>query len=489
MFHPERPLTAAGPRRRVFSVFHPEITVPSKLLTEKQAEKLLQVSRTTLWRLRAEGGIPHVNVGGQVRYERKDLQAWIARQKADAPTPDDAPLALDECRSAGEEAWCSAIGEQDWGFHDEATNELTHALHPYPAKFPPPLPRRLVEILTRPGDTVLDPFCGSGTTLVEALRLDRATVGTDINPVGVLVSEAKTLALAAGARDQILALQRTVQADADREGDEASLIARTVEPVDPSPAPAIPNIANWFEPIAIRELGIAVRRIGTLDDAARVVARAALSSILVQVSNQDSETRYTARPRGLKPGEVLSRLARRLGDVASMHSEWGPQRGSRACRVLLADARTLTRRTTGHIHAVVTSPPYANAFDYHLYHRHRMFWLGHDPGVVRDLEIGSHLNHQREKDGVASYRDDMAASIRALSKVLRPGAPCAFVVGDSVFHGATVNNARVIAQAGREAGFRCVAVAERAIHPIKRSMIGPARRARIERVVLLVRSA
>jgi hypothetical protein len=132
---------------------------------------------------------------------------------------------------------------------------------------------------------------------------------------------------------------------------------------------------------------------------------------VVSVSNQDSETRYAARPKGLRPGDVLSRLARRLDEIATMHESWSRIRGPGTCTAIVADARSITRGLVGRVDAVVTSPPYANAFDYHLYHRHRMFWLGYDPSHVGQQEIGSHLNNQRGRDGIASFREDMRLSI------------------------------------------------------------------------------
>ncbi len=55
----------------------------------------------------------------------------------------------------------------------------------------------MIELLSRPGELVLDPFCGSGTALVEALRLGRRAVGGDLNPVALVSSRAKTRRLSA----------------------------------------------------------------------------------------------------------------------------------------------------------------------------------------------------------------------------------------------------------------------------------------------------
>ena len=63
----------------------------------------------------------------------------------------------------------SKLRHTDFDFTDSKTKYLTHGLHPYPAKFIPQIPDILIRELTSEGDTVADVFCGSGTTLVEAL--------------------------------------------------------------------------------------------------------------------------------------------------------------------------------------------------------------------------------------------------------------------------------------------------------------------------------
>ena len=83
----------------------------------------------------------------------------------------------------------------DWDFADAQTGYLTHSLHPYPAKYIPQIPNVLIQELSSVGDTVLDPFCGSGVTLVEALLLKRHAVGVDANPLACLIARAKTTRL------------------------------------------------------------------------------------------------------------------------------------------------------------------------------------------------------------------------------------------------------------------------------------------------------
>lgn len=70
---------------------------------------------------------------------------------------------------------------------------LTHGYYNYPARFSPQFVREAIQAFSEPGDTVLDPFCGGGTTLVEAMALGRQAAGVDISSLSAFVSKAKTL--------------------------------------------------------------------------------------------------------------------------------------------------------------------------------------------------------------------------------------------------------------------------------------------------------
>ncbi len=74
-------------------------------------------------------------------------------------------------------------------------NGLTHNHYRYPARFSPRFVRAVIELFTEPGDLILDPFMGGGTTLVEALALHRPAIGTDISSLATFVSKVKTTLL------------------------------------------------------------------------------------------------------------------------------------------------------------------------------------------------------------------------------------------------------------------------------------------------------
>ena len=96
-------------------------------------------------------------------------------------------------RSTGKPNYRFELGRLDWDFDGDNTSEKSTGLHWYPARFLPQVPRLFIECFSNVGETVLDPFCGSGTTLVEAIGLGRNVIGVDNNPVATLISSAKVL--------------------------------------------------------------------------------------------------------------------------------------------------------------------------------------------------------------------------------------------------------------------------------------------------------
>jgi hypothetical protein len=99
----------------------------------------------------------------------------------------------------------------------------------------------------------------------------------------------------------------------------------------------------------------------------------------------------------------------------------------------------------------VFSPPYPNAFDYHLYHRFRMFWLGFDPRAIKNGEIGAHLRYQ--PDG-SQWLADMVACFANLRRVMRPGAAIVCVVGDGLAQGELIPSGELLWTSIPELGLR-----------------------------------
>jgi len=380
------------------------------------------------------------------------------------------------------------LNKLDWGFDNAITDEWTHGIHPYPAKFIPQIPRTLIKALSKPGQTVLDPFCGGGTTLVEANVLGRDAVGIDTNPLAILIAKVKTERLNKRQLARLLELAEIFRTwSSEEKGHRALFKMQMREQPEPS-IPQIPNLEQWFEKEVRKELGVGRAAIAEIKDSAvRTTAYVALSRIIVRVSNQDSETRYTKRKKDVARGDTLRLLAAAIVDTHAKLKSFQDVRQPGRISLYNTDARGLSKSLAKtSIDLVVTSPPYPNAFDYHLYQRHRLFWLGYEPKEVMKAEIGSHLNYQRSsRNGIEVFAEDMRKVFNGLRVVLSPGAYCCFVIGDSVFEGKVHENSKLLTEIGKEAGLTLVAEINRRLPTSKRSFTTAARRLAYEQILIL----
>src|SRR5205807_6618242 len=125
-------------------------------------------------------------------------------------------------------------------------------LHPYPAKYIPQIPNALIQEFSTVGSTVGDVFCGSGTTLVEALLLKRNAVGLDANPLACLISTAKTSRFAEGDKDSLVALaQRALQLAGTVATDEQPTLFPSARFTQKAPRPANVAIQFWLDSFVV----------------------------------------------------------------------------------------------------------------------------------------------------------------------------------------------------------------------------------------------
>lgn len=303
----------------------------------------------------------------------------------------------------------------------------THGIHPYPAKFIPELPREIIAECTKERNVVLDPFCGSGTTLLEACIAGRKSIGIDSNPVATLISRAKTTALT---EEELLAIETIISRL--EEQDCASMQGGWI--------PSTPNLNHWFQPSVITELSwlrqfILEHSVGNL----QVFLLCVFSSIIVNVSNQESNTRYAAIDKNLNAGAVLNSFLRKLKQEYKRISQIS------GMRTVIKNTPTIIHGSTDCITAslvpdnsvdiVITSPPYANSYDYYLYHKWRMAWLGYDIKKVQNDEIGSRHEHSSKKAPISVFEDKMIPVMQNISRMLKPNKLAYFFVGDSIISG------------------------------------------------------
>ncbi len=369
--------------------------------------------------------------------------------------------------SAGTEL--ERLASTDWGFAGDTTRDLTHNLHPWPAKYIPPIPRAVIQACAQAGARVLDPFVGCGTTALEALRSGCIPVVSDVNPLAVLITRAKCEPPLADERQTILAWA-------------AELPRAAVSDAAVSFVPVIPNVEYWFDEDVIAQLSVLRRAIAELG-VARLFLDVVFSSIILSVSHQESETRYRRVVRDVTGSDVLRRFQARLMQALSMAAEFEevvPE--DLPATIECCDARD-GMTDSGLCDVAVFSPPYPNSFDYHLYHRFRMFWLGFDPRTVKHQEIGAHLRYL----DADTWRRDMRASLQQTSVRLRDGAYCVVIVGDGVIVGEVVPSAQILTEEAIDLGFSLELDLIRPVASSRKSFNQSDARLRAEHVVVLRR--
>lgn len=329
---------------------------------------------------------------------------------------------------------------------------LTHNFHPYPAKFVPQIPRVVIEAFSRTGETILDPFCGSGTALVEANLAGRDAVGIDINPIAALAARVKTRVLS---HSQIAAVRRL---EARVQGWERELRAgmpmRRILAERRVRVPEFLNRDHWFQKNIQMELAlIRSEAMGVKDLSAREFCLLALSAIIVKVSNQDSETRWAAVPKGLKDGAAFTAFLAKLGDMVARITEYARLTAG-ATRVIEQTVESRFPIRSEWVDLIVTSPPYMNSFDYYLYHKLRCYWLGFDHYKVQAAEIGSRNKHCDQSEGSDVYSKSMARFFEESFRALKRRGFATIVVGDAIFRGQVVDMLPVFQRLGKESGFQ-----------------------------------
>ena len=340
---------------------------------------------------------------------------------------------------------------RDWDFSDAKASPFS-SIHPYPAKFINEIPGTLLDILYRDGNgCILDPFCGSGVTLEEAQRRGYTSVGVDLNPVACLMSRVRTGSLS----PSFLTTSEAIV--------ECCKNAHHLAPI-----PEMPNIDHWFNPEIQASLALLKESIDMYKGTDSYDALTfCFSSIIVKVSNQDSDTRYAFRDKGKKAEDVYAFFLQSAKKLAKSKFDSNPV----PAIVINKNSLKLTDEDIPEkIGMVITSPPYPNAYEYWLYHKYRMYWLGYNPVEVKSEEIGTRSQYFK-KSKFEGY--DFAIQMHELLEFLRPrchsGAYLCFVIGRSKIHGEIYNNDEIIAEIGESIGYEHVTTISRNLNSKRKS--------------------
>ena len=328
-----------------------------------------------------------------------------------------------------------ALKRVDWDFPGATTLEQTvHSLHRFPGNFIPQIPAYLVQLLSSEGGLIFDPFCGSGTTGVEAAILGRRVWQIDANRVSVLVSEGKIAALAEPkTRTEV---SRLVQeffwilpnyrtSDNDRvEGSNAEL-------------------RRWFEPDTLAQLRniwnlvSSIRHIGTRTLLATLFSDTlfACASTAQAITSGGTARRHhwgwiadNVRPKRLHWHNAERMFHERLVRAYTVVLTQ-PTISTSDVVIKRHDIRTLTAPESV-VDLVVTSPPYLGMIDYALANRLTYLWFDWPMDEDRQIEIGARFRRNR-LNAEDEYLESIDVAAKQITHVLKPGGFCAIVIGSS----------------------------------------------------------
>ena len=311
-----------------------------------------------------------------------------------------------------------------WSEGDLPERERTkhvHRLHPYVGKFIPQLVEVLLDRYFAPGEHVLDPFAGSGTTLVQALESGYDATGVEVASFNCLLMRVKT------ARYNLFVLERELRDACARL--ERFELARA--------QPESEYVRAWYAPAAAAELlffrsliddyeHADVLRV-ILSRAARSARRARHFDLEAPREPQLDEYWCYKHRRVCRPVDSARRFLRRytLDTLARIKEFARVRTPKRAAHVAHADARAIDY--AHRFHGVLTSPPYPGLIDYHDQHRYAYELLGLDDRS--ELELGA-AAAGTTRAAITAYCDGIVDALANAREALRPGARVVIVVND-----------------------------------------------------------
>lgn len=273
---------------------------------------------------------------------------------------------------------------------------------------------------------VLDPFCGSGTTLLACREAGIDSVGVDVLPMSVLASRVKS-----------------TEYDWEKLRESAKrLLKRKFQFVDfgfPE------NLKRYFNRHTLDDVMFFKSEVNALNDDERDFFTLALVNAAMKASwaYKDGSV-LKVRKHHVPPfRDLFRRISFR------MIREGREFNGEGKARAYSGDARKLDEKGEA-FDAVITSPPYLNIIDYTKVYAIENWFAGR--GRVTPLR--SYFGFSEGKEGEDKYFDDMGFVLREMHRVMKPGATAGIVVGNAYFPDRVVDVDLILARMGERAGFK-----------------------------------
>jgi DNA modification methylase len=361
--------------------------------------------------------------------------------------------------------------------------KFTHDIHQYTASFTPAIPRKALDqaILEcksekgyiNPDFTVLDNFCGSGTTILEARLLGLKSIGIDINEVAIEIAKVKTTPL-----NPYILLQHGLDLLTNI-CSEISKFPNIKDNVLYIPKKYEIELKKWFVEEDLIKLAIIMHFIKKISEESdkykyekhehfNIIAyqsfmKICFSSILKKVCGVNrkfiTDNYVRNRQRKYEVFDIFKKTFYEMYKAMQIYYEYMKTNGYLSqnhedfCKIIKADARHLREEIqieNNSVDIAITSPPYLNQVDYIKEDRLTRYWF--ELPMDNSLEIGA-----RSKRGsiscVKEYIEAMKLSINEVYEVLKPGAKYYFVINETELKKKTIPIVDIIIDIAKDLGF------------------------------------
>ena len=359
-----------------------------------------------------------------------------------------------------------------WDFKKSDTKEYTHCFHNYPAMMIPQVVRKLLEQYGVRGGWLLDPYCGTGTSLVEASIFGMNAVGCDINPLVRLIASAKTTPLYIDVLDEHLESLLDALTKARLNKRDSSVLQ----------TPPILNRGYWFSDQVVRQLAMIRERIVSIgDEAVRNFLWVAFSETVRESSyTRNGEfklVRMPAEKLGAHNPNVFGTFQQKIERNRQGLVKYLERRQN--VEVLVTGKNTAEEETppvSEPFDLVITSPPYGDSpttVAYGQFSRLSAEWIGLPNsrkvdrlsmggskrlGYLPESPVTLAVEKIRSLDGkralqVESFYFDLRSSIETIASITSGDATVCYVVGNRRVKGVTLPTDEFVEFTFSEFGF------------------------------------
>lgn len=344
----------------------------------------------------------------------------------------------------------------DWTFNGASTRELTHCFHDYPARMIPQVAGKLLDLFGKKARTLFDPYCGTGTSLVEGLIRGVTVFGTDLNPLARLIAQAKTTP----ASPEIVGMQII-------DFQNATFFDGAENATPPTEIEGITDLDFWFKSDVTKQLAAILEYINKIEKPnVKRFFQVAFSETVRESSNtRNREFKlYRYAPEELKAfsPDVLNIMRKKLArnhqgliDFCELTSTVTKKPKARIFDFNSVNDIPQKSVPASSVDIVVTSPPYGDSgttVAYGQYSRLSAAWLGlSEPHSIDRRLMGGNVknqlsnlpcaelndalvkvaaNHPARGAEVSAFYTDLYRSIQHVSLTIRKGGYACYVIGN-----------------------------------------------------------